>query len=91
MKGKTVIFTSWGGMETFWTASVERLLGSVILDEGIAENIVNDVKDFLTSGEWYHKRGIPYRRGYLLYGPPGSGKTSFIQALAGSWITIFVF
>lgn len=29
-------------------------------------------------------KGIPYRRGYLLYGPPGSGKSSFIQALAGS-------
>jgi chaperone BCS1 len=29
-------------------------------------------------------KGIPYRRGYLLHGPPGSGKTSFIQALAGS-------
>lgn len=28
-------------------------------------------------------QGIPYRRGYLLHGPPGSGKTSFIQALAG--------
>jgi chaperone BCS1 len=28
-------------------------------------------------------RGIPYRRGYLLYGLPGSGKSSFIQALAG--------
>lgn len=28
--------------------------------------------------------GIPYRRGLLLYGPPGSGKSSFIQALAGS-------
>ena len=28
--------------------------------------------------------GIPYRRGYLLYGPPGSGKSSFIQSLAGS-------
>jgi chaperone BCS1 len=28
--------------------------------------------------------GIPYRRGFLLHGPPGSGKTSFIQALAGS-------
>lgn len=27
--------------------------------------------------------GIPYRRGYLLHGPPGGGKTSFIQALAG--------
>ncbi|KAG6876014.1 hypothetical protein C0992_001369 [Termitomyces sp. T32_za158] len=29
-------------------------------------------------------KGIPYRRGYLLHGPPGSGKTSFIQALAAS-------
>lgn len=28
-------------------------------------------------------QGIPYRRGYLLHGPPGSGKSSFIQALAG--------
>lgn len=28
-------------------------------------------------------QGIPYRRGYLLYGPPGCGKSSFITALAG--------
>ena len=28
-------------------------------------------------------RGIPYRRGYLMHGPPGCGKSSFIYALAG--------
>jgi chaperone BCS1 len=27
--------------------------------------------------------GIPFRRGYLLHGVPGSGKTSLIHALAG--------
>lgn len=31
----------------------------------------------------YVQRGIPYRRGYLLHGLPGTGKTSFISALAG--------
>lgn len=33
--------------------------------------------------QWYAERGIPYRRGYLLHGVPGSGKTSLIHALAG--------
>lgn len=83
-EGKTVLYSSWGPeWRPFGNPRRKRVLGSVILDEGISESILTDVKDFLTSGEWYHKRGIPYRRGYLLYGPPGSGKTSYIQALAG--------
>lgn len=83
-QGKTVLYTSFGPeWRPFGQPRRKRMLGSVILDDGIAERIVTDVKDFLRSGDWYHNRGIPYRRGYLLYGPPGSGKTSFIQALAG--------
>ena len=31
----------------------------------------------------YAQRGIPYRRGYLLHGIPGAGKTSVVNALAG--------
>lgn len=33
--------------------------------------------------QWYAERGIPYRRGYLLHGAPGSGKTSLVCAIAG--------
>lgn len=41
------------------------------------------MRTFLSNEAWYTHRGIPWRRGYLLHGPPGSGKTSYIQALAG--------
>ena len=83
-EGKTVLYSSWGPeWRPFGNPRKKRVLGSVILDEGVSEAIIADVKDFLLNGEWYHERGIPYRRGYLLYGPPGSGKTSYIQALAG--------
>ncbi|RUS35497.1 BCS1 N terminal-domain-containing protein [Jimgerdemannia flammicorona] len=83
-EGKTVMYTSWGPeWRPFGLPRRRRMLSSVILDNGIKERIVKDVKDFINNGSWYNERGIPYRRGYLLYGPPGSGKSSFIQALAG--------
>ncbi|CAG8478242.1 2013_t:CDS:2 [Paraglomus occultum] len=83
-EGKTVIYTSWGPeWKPFGLPRKRRLLSSVILDEGVKERIVTDVEEFIGNGKWYSERGIPYRRGYLLYGPPGSGKSSFIQALAG--------
>ncbi|OBA27802.1 hypothetical protein HANVADRAFT_55367 [Hanseniaspora valbyensis NRRL Y-1626] len=83
-EGKTVIYTSWGPeWRPFGQPKSKRLLNSVILDVNIAEKILQDVQEFMGNGDWYFDRGIPYRRGYLLHGPPGSGKTSFIQALAG--------
>lgn len=60
-----------------------RPINSVVLDEGISERILKDCREFTSSSQWYAERGIPYRRGYLLHGPPGCGKSSFITALAG--------
>lgn len=56
--GKTVIYTSWANeWRPFGLPRRKRLLNSVILDEGISERILNDVKNFIGNGKWYYERG----------------------------------
>ncbi|KAF8625116.1 hypothetical protein AX15_005540 [Amanita polypyramis BW_CC] len=67
-----------------WTDSRhKRPMSSIVLNPGVKEMLLNDAKDFLKSEKWYADRGIPFRRGYLLHGVPGSGKSSLIHAIAG--------
>ncbi|KAF2272632.1 BCS1-like ATPase-like protein [Westerdykella ornata] len=62
-----------------------RPLSTVSLDQEQKAMIVRDINEYLhpSSALWYARRGIPYRRGYLFWGSPGTGKTSLSFALAG--------
>ena len=60
-----------------------RPIESVILASNSAEQVISDIKTFTQSENWYQEHGVPYRRGYLFHGLPGTGKTSFMLAVAG--------
>ncbi|CAF9923040.1 MAG: hypothetical protein HETSPECPRED_005224 [Heterodermia speciosa] len=62
-----------------------RPMNTVILDHSQKDRILLDINEYLhpATPRWYANRGIPYRRGYLFAGPPGTGKSSLAWAIAG--------
>lgn len=65
-----MIYTSGGGdWHRFGFPRKKRPFDSVILENGQADRILQDAKQFLNSSKWYMDSGIPYRRGYLFHGP----------------------
>lgn len=74
----------WNEYEwTYVRGKAQRPLDTIILKAGQKERILADLQWFLASRDWYHQRGIPYRRGYCFSGKTGTGKTSIVVALAG--------
>lgn len=47
----------------------------------IYDPLAEEIKAFLTNESLFRELGAIYKRGFLLYGPPGEGKTSLIRCL----------
>ncbi|GJZ73010.1 AAA-ATPase-like protein [Tanacetum coccineum] len=53
-----------------------------MIDIELKNKVKSDLESFLKSKQYYHRLGRVWKRSYLLYGPSGTGKSSFIAGMA---------
>ncbi|XP_047962422.1 AAA-ATPase At2g46620-like [Salvia hispanica] len=55
---------------------------SLVISHDLKSRIQLELEMFARSKQYHHKLGRVWKRSYLLYGPSGTGKSSFIAAVA---------
>jgi hypothetical protein len=60
--------------------TTNRTFENVFFEE--REHVKSRTQFFLNNRAWYDKKGIPYTMGFMFHGPPGTGKTSCVKAIA---------
>ena len=56
----------------------------LVLDHRVLSLLKDDFESFFERQTWFRENRLPFRRGYLLHGPPGNGKSTAIRAMMTS-------
>ncbi|XP_010555284.1 PREDICTED: protein HYPER-SENSITIVITY-RELATED 4-like [Tarenaya hassleriana] len=70
--------SAWEGVPLRHPARFETLA----MDDNVKKTVMEDLEMFVKRRDYYRKVGKAWKRGYLLFGPPGTGKSSLIAAMA---------
>ena len=71
----------WGKSKTLYKAVRASSWDDIVLDTKFKDGLRRDTQTFFASKDIYNSLGITWKRGILLLGPPGNGKTESIKAL----------
>ena len=71
----------WTKSNDLWLSVQDASWNDVIMEQKMKQNLIEDVQGFFDNEDLYKKFGVPWKRGIILHGIPGNGKTISIKAL----------
>ena len=74
----------WDKSKELWRSVSDASWTDVILSPAMKQNLIDDVQGFFDNQELYAQFAVPWKRGVILHGVPGNGKTVSIKALMAS-------
>ena len=75
---------TWAKSSKLWKSVEQSKWDDVILDPVMKKALIDDVEGFFDNEAEYREFAVPFKRGIILHGAPGNGKSLSIKALMNS-------
>jgi len=86
LHGEILVFDNvrWTKSKELWRSVDGSSWDDVILEAGMKDRLIYDVQNFFDTRKIYQASNVPWKRGVILHGLPGNGKTVSVRALINS-------